>query len=194
MDLHLSGGEFTWFRHGDRNQWSRLNRFFTSTDWEDCFSGTNQLCLPRVVLDHVPLLLGCGGIVRGISPFTFENMWLKGPGFLERVRLKWGSYSLNGNPGFILAKKLKYLKEDLKAWIREVFGNIGFKIKLAMEEISILDEKAKSEGLNEEEDVRRTDLRRELGRFLLSEEICGLQQFTTTKVHQANKSTEKPIQ
>lgn len=83
VDLQLSGGDFTWFRNGDRNQWSRIDRFLISTDWEDFLSGTSQFSLPRVASDDAPLLLECGGFTRGKSPFRFENMWLKHPDFVE---------------------------------------------------------------------------------------------------------------
>lgn len=48
VDLPLPGGEFTWFRDGARNQFSRINRFLLSSDWEDFLGGTSQSCLPRV--------------------------------------------------------------------------------------------------------------------------------------------------
>lgn len=65
MDIHVSGDEFTWFRHGGRNQFSRIDRFLISMDWDDCFSGSSQYCLHRVILDHVPLLLESGGVWKG---------------------------------------------------------------------------------------------------------------------------------
>lgn len=114
VDIHLSGGDFTWFRQGDSNQFSRIDRFLISADWDSYFSATNQFCLPRVVSHHVPLLMVCGGIRKGKSPFRFENMWLQERGFVEWIRANWSSYVVDGNPCFILAKKLKLLKSDLK--------------------------------------------------------------------------------
>lgn len=169
MDIHLSGGEFTWFRQRDRNQFLRIDRFLISTDWDDCFSGALQYCLPKVVSDHIPLLLESGGIWK--SPFRFENMWLREPNFLEWIRSKWCSMVVTGNPTFVLAKKLKLLKEELKVWNREVFGKVDVKIKKTMVEISRLNQLAAIGGLNDSEEVQRSDIRRELERFLISEEI-----------------------
>ncbi|XP_035547453.1 uncharacterized protein LOC118348953 [Juglans regia] len=42
----------------------------------------------------------------------------------DRVRLWWTSYSFQGSPSFIMAKKLKTLKQDLKQWNDQVFGNV----------------------------------------------------------------------
>ena len=41
-------------------------------------------------------------------------MWLQVEGFGELVRGWWESYQFDGSPSFILAKKLKALKMDLK--------------------------------------------------------------------------------
>ena len=45
-------------------------------------------------------------------PFRFENMWLKDEGFVERVRSWWEFYNVLGAPSFVLANKLKLLKND----------------------------------------------------------------------------------
>ena len=76
-DFPLQGGSFTW-RGGLNNQTqSRLDRFIVLEDWECYFSGAIQSLLPRIVSDHCPILLDCGGTRKGPSPFRFENMWLK---------------------------------------------------------------------------------------------------------------------
>ena len=41
-------------------------------------------------------------------------MWLKDEGFVERVRALWDSYNILRAPSFVLANKLKLLKNDLK--------------------------------------------------------------------------------
>ena len=57
-------------------------------------------------------------------PFRFENMWLKGEGFVDRIRSWWDSYQFHGAPSFILANKLKLLKNDLKRWNAKVFDHV----------------------------------------------------------------------
>ena len=46
---------------------------------------------------------------------------------MERVQGWWSSYNFAGSPSFVLANKLKALKEDLKIWNCELFGDIHFK-------------------------------------------------------------------
>ena len=55
-------------------------------------------------------------MARGKRTFKFENMWLKDPDFMNKVREWWSSYSFRGMPSYVLSQKLKALKEDLKLW------------------------------------------------------------------------------
>ena len=86
-----------------------------------------QQRLPRLLSDHYPILLDCGQIIGGKSPFCFENMWLEEDGFVDRVKSWWTSYLFPGSPSHIMASKLKALKVDLKQWNTNEFGNIHFK-------------------------------------------------------------------
>ena len=44
-----------------------------------------QQVLPCPISDHFPILVEAGEILRGKSPFRFENMWLKTAGFKDMV-------------------------------------------------------------------------------------------------------------
>ena len=55
-------------------------------------------------------LLGGGIWQDGKRPSKFENMWLKEEGFMDKIRSWWDSFSFQGSPSFVLAKKLKALK------------------------------------------------------------------------------------
>ena len=69
-------------------------------------------------------------------------------GFVDRVKTWWSSYPFTGSPSFVLASKLKALKEDLKYWNKHVFGDINLKQLQLMAELSQLDEKEERGGLS----------------------------------------------
>jgi hypothetical protein len=136
MDLPLAGGVATW---ANNLSWSRLDRFLVSPDWEFSYPGLVQKKLLRVCSDHAPIILMRGCLQNGKCPFKFENMWLKEEGFVDKVRAWWSSFSFMGSPSFILAKKLRALKGEIKRWNREVFGNVGARNKAWTEEVEELD-------------------------------------------------------
>jgi hypothetical protein len=85
-------------------------------------------------------------------------MWLKEEGFVEKVRGWWTWYQFQGTPSFIIAKKLRALKGDIKTWDRTVFGNIGVLIKERVDELKALELVVEERGLSEEEKVRKSML------------------------------------
>ena len=68
-------------------------------------------------------------------------MWLKTEGFVDKVQSWWNRHSFVGTPSFMLAKKLKALKEDIVQWNRREFGNVGHQKKQLLEELTKLDAK-----------------------------------------------------
>ncbi|XP_030930978.1 uncharacterized protein LOC115956836 [Quercus lobata] len=88
---------------------------------------------------------------RGMRPFRFENLWLEDEGFVERVQSWWESYNVLGAPSFVLANKLKLLKNDLKKWNVEVFGNVEERVRKLWQELSDLEKIEDSRALLAEE-------------------------------------------
>ena len=75
-------------------------------------------------------------------------MWLKDEGFVERIRQWWNGYYFSGSPSFILARKLKALKEDLKKWNKEEFRDLAFRKKCLLSELLGLDAREDLSGLS----------------------------------------------
>ena len=124
IDLPLEGGRYTWSSGLDQPSMSRIDRVLVSHNWEEHYLDVTQRVLTRPISNHFPILVEARGILRGKSPFRFENMWLKLDGFKDRVLSWWNGYSFSGTPSFVLAKKLKVLKEDIIQWNRSEFGNV----------------------------------------------------------------------
>jgi hypothetical protein len=152
MDLPLAGGTFTWSNSHSR---SRINRFLVSLDWEVKYLGLIQKRLLRLCLDHFPILLNCDALIRGKRPFKFENMWLKNEGFVDRVRSWWSSYTFLGNLSFVLARKLKALKADIKRWNEVEFSHVGALFIEKADVLKAMDRLEEERGLGEEDKERK---------------------------------------
>ncbi|XP_026428612.1 uncharacterized protein LOC113324504 [Papaver somniferum] len=78
---------------------------------------------------------GQSGVRRIISkprraPFRIQKMWFTHPDFLRMVETSWNAL-VYGNPYFIFPFKLKRLKEAMKLWNQQVFGNVNARLKQA---------------------------------------------------------------
>lgn len=63
------------------------------------------------------------------------------------------------------------MRDCLRIWNRDVFGNINTRKKRCVEAIQLWDKKEEEEGLTEEERVSRADLKLEHSRILEMEEV-----------------------
>ena len=171
MDIPLEGSKFTWSNNRESPAMFRIDRFLYSRDWEDRYPIVVQKRLPKLLSNHFPILLESGRFLRGKRPFRFENMWLQAEGFGEMVRGWWESYQVDGTPSFILAKKLKALKLDLKKWNEKVFGNVGHKRNQLMLQLNQFDVLVKDRPLSEDENLQKERIRAELEPNALMEEI-----------------------
>jgi len=116
----------------------------------ECFPDVSQRRLPRILLDHFPLMLDCSVLGGGSRHFLNLKMCLKVEDFVEQVKTWWLSFSFQGSPTNVLAYKLKDLKLCLKKWNGDVFGNVGKKKKDLMDGIWELDFIVVGGSLNEE--------------------------------------------
>ena len=108
---------------------------------------------------------------------------------MDRVRSWWESYQLHGAPSFILANKLKLLKNDLKRWNMDVFGHVEDRIKKLWKDVSVLENMEDSRGLLAEETVEVGRIRDELEKATLLEEICWRQKSRVLCVREGDKNT-----
>ena len=171
IDLPLQGGSFTWSNSREVASKARLDRILFSADWEDRFPTVSQRQMSRLCSDHFPTVLEGGSFQRWSMPFRFENMWLKDEGFVDRVWSWWDFYRVHGATSFILANKLKLLKNDLKIWNVEVFGHVEARIKKLWKDLNALENMEESQGLSTEERVEIGRIRDELEKATLLEEI-----------------------
>jgi hypothetical protein len=135
-------------------------------------------------------MLECGDFSKGRRPFRFENMWLSSDGFVDKVKGWWESYHFEGTPSFIMARKLRALKLDLKQWNAEVFGNVLNRRRQAMDDLNELDVEAKVRPLTTEEVTRKFRLVEELELSFLQEEISWRQKSRALWLQEGDKNTK----
>jgi hypothetical protein len=62
-------------------------------------------------------------------------MWLNSKGFVKRVKQWWVPYSFHGSLRFVLVRKLKALKINLKKWNEQVFDNVEKQKNVLLDEL-----------------------------------------------------------
>ncbi|XP_042950267.1 uncharacterized protein LOC122282377 [Carya illinoinensis] len=101
-----------------------------------------------------------------------------------------GLHTRQGMPSFIFARKLKALKQDLKLWNMQSFGNIGKLKKIKQREIHELERLQESRPLNLEELAQKLALIVELERIILLEEISWRQKSRELWLKKGDRSTK----
>ena len=128
--------------------------------------------------------------MRGRTPFRFENMWLKADNFVDKVKTWWASYFFQGNPSFILAKKLAALKLDLKKWNKAEFDNVTLKKRQLWNKLNDLDVREETQPLTAEEKLEQVNLRTEIEKLTLLEEISWRQKSRMLHLREGDTSTK----
>ncbi|KAL2527111.1 Uncharacterized protein Adt_12165 [Abeliophyllum distichum] len=125
--------QFTW---SNGRMWEKLDRILVNYQWNSAFEDFKAEVLNRDTSDHCPILIHCSPpSIKPKSSFRFQSIWCHHEGLLEIVKQNWDTpltpYS-KGLFGFFY--KIKRLKNTLKRWNDEVFGNIFEEIKKAEKE------------------------------------------------------------
>lgn len=102
INLSISGARFIWSNFQERPSLSKLDRFLISLECDDLFDPVFVQALPRVGLDHIPIMLKGGDVLNrsGLIPFKFQNMWLLHSRFVKLVK----------NGGMVLSFKAPWAK------------------------------------------------------------------------------------
>ncbi|XP_019183742.1 PREDICTED: uncharacterized protein LOC109178660 [Ipomoea nil] len=130
LDLATLGSQYTW--HGVRTAgavWKRLDRYLMNANFRDYFTEVRITVMARTTSDYSPILLsGANTMVSCLKQFRFQNMWITHPSFMDTVSLNWNQPA-EGWGMRALAFKLKRLKQGLRSWNRDIFGNVFYRIR-----------------------------------------------------------------
>ena len=101
----------------------------------------------------------------------------------------WNGCCFAGSPSFILARKLKALKEDLKKWNNEEFGNLAFRKKCLLSELLGLDAREDLSGLSQDNQTRHIQIKGKIAHLASLEEISWRQKSRILFVKEGDNNT-----
>lgn len=140
--------------------------------------------------DHFLIVLESGRFGGSRKPFRFENMWLKMDGFVDLIKVWWEGFNFRGYQSFVLYSKLKSLKQNLRVWNREVFGDLGFRKSDLLVELANLDGLDERGIIDEAGRDRRLEVSKELEKLISMEEMCWRQKFRAFWLKEGDRCTK----
>ena len=168
VHLPTRGVQFIWSnrRSGRRLIEKRLDRAMCNHEWLDSCSSVSVSSLINHHSDHHPILME-SILSEMLVPhqFKFLKMWTLHEDCKNVVASSWNQIFV-GCPMFVLSQKLKYLKNNLKAWNKEVFGNVHELVAQAESHLnhiqSQLDTLGHTDTLLEQQKTAQINLEKEL--------------------------------
>jgi len=182
------GRQFTWFRPNGTAR-SKLDRFSVSLEWLAKWPGSIQLTLDRNFSNHCPVLLRSKFVDWGPQPFRILDYWLADNSFNKIVQESWSSNLQSGWGGYVLKEKIKSLKQRLKVWNKEQFGDTFQKFKKVEEELNKLEHDTADRHLTHQEMVSRKILQEELWRAAQSHESLLRQKARSKWIREGDCNT-----
>jgi hypothetical protein len=120
-ELELSGRQFTWANNLSIPTYEKLDKILVSTEWEFNFSRVTVRSLPRVVSDHMPLLLDTGSPSQpNKRSFKFELAWLFKDGFHENMAEVWQRENKGSTTLEKWQNKIRTLRRYLRGWVKNI--------------------------------------------------------------------------
>jgi hypothetical protein len=160
-EANLLGRRYTWSNGRDPPTLERLDRWFSSLDWDALHPTASLSALSSSLSDHAPLLMSTAVDYRCKRRFTFESFWVKLDGFQEAVAASWGAaIAVHADPLRRLDLKLRRVARDLQRWSARRVGNIRDQILVANEVIRQLDRAQDHRTLEAPEMALRRGLKR----------------------------------
>jgi hypothetical protein len=174
LELPLYGRTYTW-THPNGVTMSKLDRVLLSEGWVDSWPNPVVWALPRDVSDHCPIVLRYNEVDWGPRSFRFRNHWLEDSRFKDLVKKVWADQQFTGWMGFILKERLKGLKEEIKKWNLEVYGEVDSKINKLRADIEDMDLRSERVGISDDEVLRRKGWFSDLWKLLKSKDAISFQ-------------------
>jgi hypothetical protein len=153
-ELQMSSRRFTWANSLPNPMYEKLDRILISTEWELNNPLLMVVALPRVIFDHIPLLIDSGqpSLSNNVPMFKFELGWLLRDGFMDMVREVWNSVFNRDDTMRCWQMKIRKLCQHLRGWAKHTSG-VNKKEKELLDKLDSLDKKAETSLLSPHDEV-----------------------------------------
>ncbi|GLT66339.1 hypothetical protein SLA2020_387070 [Shorea laevis] len=188
VDVRLVNRCFTWYRP-DGTSMSRLDRFLMSTEMCSMSGEWIQQGLKRTISDHCPIILKSRIVDWGPKPFRVLDVWQQHPDFKKVIEEKWESLKVEGFASFKCQQKLKMLKEFLKGWNKDVFGDVEAQFREAVKKVENVDLKNEELVLEGFEVAQRQEGFQELWEILRKKEAIWRQKARSNWIKLGDANT-----
>ncbi|GJZ93861.1 RNA-directed DNA polymerase, eukaryota [Tanacetum coccineum] len=138
-EVPLDGCKFTWC-HKSGSKMSKLDRFLIYEGLLNSCPNISSITLDRYLSDHRPILMRESHHDYGPSPFRFFHYWFELEGFDTFVKQTWNDAQVtDSNAISMFMKKMKYLKEKIRMWVKANKENSKSHKQCLQEELSKID-------------------------------------------------------
>ena len=158
----LIGRRYTWSNERRQPTLEKIDRWFSTSDWDAVHPDHLLQALSSSISDHCPLLMATNVSLHRKARFHFQSFWLAIPGFHEVVAASWHSLPPKANLFVDLFLRLKATAKARSKWSQSRVGNIKEQILLANELILCFDQALDSRALSGGEAWLRRQLKKKV--------------------------------
>ncbi|XP_021980533.1 uncharacterized protein LOC110876677 [Helianthus annuus] len=155
-EYNMGGGNFTYMSDNGQKL-SKLDRFLVCLGFMERWPNASVTAVDRGMSDHRPIILSTVQSDFGHIPFRFFNSWFEQHGFLDHLLHICGFFSFSGPADLALAIKLRWLKNRIKSWMKEVKVNKEGIYEGKKNRLAVIENLAEGRMLSEDELAERVE-------------------------------------
>lgn len=121
--------------------------------------------MERPISDHCPVAIINDSRDWGPRLFKFMDIWLSHPDCMRIAKEAWENNQVSGWAGFKLFQKLKAMKDRLKVWNKEEFGDVNSTLQVIEGELHQFDLLAEDRQLTPDEKAAKCKAKSEFWRL-----------------------------
>ncbi|XP_071687025.1 uncharacterized protein [Rutidosis leptorrhynchoides] len=150
-DIPIGGRVFTRVSD-DGFKFSKLDRFLVSESFLELWDNLSAITLDRTKSDHCPIMLKNEEINFGPKPFEVFDVWFDDVGVEKIISDAWNETVKPSNRSdCTFMYKLKNVKNALRSWSKDKFGQIDREIETHKSEALKIELKAEKQQVDESE-------------------------------------------